>query len=96
MKIYTFNQRIENLFKSYFSDFQNIKINFQDHEIKIQVIDDDNFDSASLEIKEDTCLYQITFWDGYSQLEIIESLNEKDAGKNIKRFMKKMIKILNR
>ena len=54
MKIYTFNQRIENLFKSYFSDFQNIKINFQDHEIKIQIIDDDNFDSASLEIKEDT------------------------------------------
>jgi len=41
-------------------------------------------------------LHQITFWDGYSQSEIVEVFNEKDAAKALKRFMKKLVKIINR
>tara|TARA_Y100001970_G_C14119957_1_gene795713 strand:- start:538 stop:828 length:291 start_codon:yes stop_codon:yes gene_type:complete len=96
MQSFTFNQRVENLFKSYFSTYENISILLNEEEIKIYLLDKKNLDSASLEsIKLDKC-YQITFWDGYSQSEIIEVFNERDAAKTLKRFMKKLIKILDR
>ena len=40
--------------------------------------------------------HQITFWDGYSQSEVIEVFTEHEATKNLKRFMKKLVKIINR
>tara|TARA_B100001113_G_scaffold17600_1_gene13140 strand:+ start:3323 stop:3613 length:291 start_codon:yes stop_codon:yes gene_type:complete len=96
MQSFTFNQRVENLFKSYFSTYENISILLNEEEIKIYLLDKKNLDSASLEsIKLDQC-YQIIFWDGYSQSEIIEVFNERDAAKTLKRFMKKLIKILDR
>ncbi|MDC0942873.1 hypothetical protein OAT62_06220 [Gammaproteobacteria bacterium] len=96
MQAFTFNQRVKNLYKSYFSTYENISISLDEDQIKIYLIDDQNLDSASLElIKFEQC-HQITFWDGYSQSEVIEAFNERDSAKILKRFMKKLLKILNR
>ena len=94
-KPYTFNQRVENLFKSYFANHQNAKIKFSDAQIAIYFIDNKNSDSASLDLKKKDGLYQVIFWDGYSQSEIVEALTEKDAAKTLKRFMKKLAKNIN-
>ena len=96
MQAFTFNQRVKNLYKSYFSTYENISISLDEDQIKIYLMDDQNLDSASLElIKFEQC-HQITFWDGYSQSEVIETFNEKESAKTLKRFMKKLLKILNR
>ena len=96
MHAYTFNQRVENLYKSYFSTYENISISFDEDQVKIYLIDEQNLDSASLELKRFKQCHQITFWDGYSQSEVIETLNEMESAKTLKRFMKKLLKILNR
>ncbi len=96
MQAYTFNQRVENLYKSYFSTYSNISISLNEDQIKIYLIDKQNLDSASLELKKFEDYYQISFWDGYSQSEVIETFNEKESAKTLKRFMKKLLKILNR
>ena len=96
MQVYTFNQRVENLYKSYFSTYKNISISLDEDQIKIYLIDEQNLDSASLELKKFEQCHQITFWDGYSQSEVIETFNEKESAKTLKRFMKKLLKILNR
>lgn len=96
MQRFTFNQRVENLFKSYFSTYENISISISNEQIKIDLVDEQNLDSASLELKKLEQLHQITFWDGYSQAEIVEAFNERDSAKILKRFMKKLLKILNR
>ena len=95
MQRFTFNQRVENLFKSYFSTYENISISATEEQIKIYLIDEKNLDSASLEFKKIDQVHQITFWDGYSQAEVIEVFNERDSAKILKRFMKKLLKILN-
>lgn len=96
MQAFTFNQRVKNLYKSYFSTYENISISLDEDQIKIYLIDDQNLDSASLELIKFKQYHQITFWDGYSQSEIVEVFNEKDAAKALKRFMKKLVKIINR
>ena len=96
MQAFTFNQRVKNLYKSYFSTYENIRISLDEDQIKIYLIDDQNLDSASLELIKFEQYHQITFWDGYSQSEVIETLNEKESAKTLKRFMKKLLKILNR
>ena len=96
MQAYTFNQRVENLYKSYFSTYENISILLDEDQIKIYLIDEQNLDSASLELIKFEQYHQITFWDGYSQSEVIEAFNERDSAKILKRFMKKLLKILNR
>ena len=96
MQQFTFNQRVENLFKSYFSTYENISISISNEQIKIDLVDEQNLDSASLELKKLEQFHQITFWDGYSQAEIVEAFNERDSAKILKRFMKKLLKILNR
>ena len=96
MQAFTFNQRVKNLYKSYFSTYENISISLDEDQIKIYLIDDQNLDSASLELIKFEQYHQITFWDGYSQSEIVEVFNEKDAAKALKRFMKKLVKIINR
>lgn len=96
MQRFTFNQRVENLFKSYFSTYENISISANEEQIKIYLIDEQNLDSASLELKKLEQFHQIAFWDGYSQAEVIEAFNERDSAKILKRFMKKLLKILNR
>ena len=96
MHAFTFNQRVKNLYKSYFSTYENISISLDEDQIKIYLIDDQNLDSASLELIKFKQYHQITFWDGYSQSEVIETFNEKESAKTLKRFMKKLLKILNR
>ena len=96
MQAFTFNQRVKNLYKSYFSTYENISISLDEDWIKIYLIDDQNLDSASLELIKFEQYHQITFWDGYSQSEVIETFNEKESAKTLKRFMKKLLKILNR
>ena len=64
--------------------------------LKIFLIDEQNLESASLELKKLKQYDQITFWYGYSQSEVIETFNEKESAKTLKRFMKKLLKILNR
>jgi hypothetical protein len=64
--------------------------------ISVHIIDANNHDSASIDLIKFEDFHQITFWDGYSQSEIIEAFNEKDSAKTLKRFMKKLIKILDR
>ena len=96
MQSFSFNQRVENLYKSYFSTYSNISIELNEKKITIHIIDTDNFDSASIDLVKFEDFYQITFWDGYSQSEIIEAFSDKDSAKILKRFMKKLIKILKR
>ena len=96
MQAFTFNQRVKNLYKSYFSTYENISISLDEDQIKIYLIDYQNLDSASLELIKFKQYHQITFWDGYSQSEVIETFNEKESAKTLKRFMKKLLKILNR
>ena len=96
MHVYNFNQRVEKLFKSYFSSYTNIRIKLNDSEICIYLIDERNLDSACLELKKFSNYHQITFWDGYSQCEVVKVFNEKDSAKALKRFMKKLKKILDR
>ena len=96
MQAFTLNQRVKNLYKSYFSTYENISISLDEDQIKIYLIDDQNLDSASLELIKFEQYHQITFWDGYSQSEVIETFNEKESAKTLKRFMKKLLKILNR
>ena len=96
MQAFTFNQRVKNLYKSYFSTYENISISLDEDQIKIYLIDNQNLDSASLELIKFEQYHQITYWDGYSQSEVIETFNEKESSKTLKRFMKKLLKILNR
>ena len=96
MQSLTFNQRVENLYKSYFSTYENISISIDEEQIKIYLLDKQNLDSASIELIKFEQYYQITFWDGYSHADVIEAFNERDSAKILKRFMKKILKILNR
>jgi len=96
MAYFSFDQRVENLFKSYFSTYANINIELNEKKISIHIIDANNHDSASIDLIKFEDFHQITFWDGYSQSEIIEAFNEKDSAKTLKRFMKKLVKILDR
>ena len=96
MEPYTFNRRVENLYKSYFANNKNVHIELDANQIDINLVEDNNFDSASLQLKKLEDCFQINFWDGYSQSELVEVFSERDAAKTLKRFMKKLLKILNR
>jgi hypothetical protein len=96
VQVYSFNRRVENLFNSYFLHYENIAIKLDEHQISISLLDEHNEDPATLELIKFVDHHQITFWDGYSQSEIIEASNDKDSAKLMKRFMKKLLKILKR
>ena len=96
MEPYSFNRRAENLLKSYFNDYENVSYKLDADKINIHLIEEDNVDSASLELIKDESCFKIYFWDGYSQAEVVEAFNERDSAKILKRFMKKLLKILNR
>ena len=57
-----------------FQHTENISISLDEDQIKIYLIDDQNLDSASLELIKFEQYHQITFWDGYSQSEVIEDI----------------------
>ena len=93
MNEFPLHKRIENQIKSYFTNLE--KINFIiDESIKILVIDENNIDPPSIEIKQIKENYELHFWDGYSQSEVIENLKEREITKSLRRFLKKINKYL--
>ena len=93
MNEFPLHKRIENQIKSYFTNLE--KINFIiDESIKILVIDENNVDPPSIEIKQIKENYELHFWDGYSQSEVIENLKEREITKSLRRFLKKINKYL--
>ena len=95
MQVYSFNRRVENLFNSYFLHYENIAIKLDEHQISISLLDEHNEDPASLELIKFVDHHQITFWDGYSQSEIIEEKKrmivlKKEYSQNIENGEKKL------
>ena len=78
------SKRIENQIKSYFTNLEKIDLR----------IDENNIDPPSIEIKQVNENYELHFWDGYSQSEIVENLKEKEITKSLRRFFKKINKYL--
>ena len=87
------SKRIENQIKSYFTNLEKIDLKI-DENIRILVIDDNNVDPPSIEIKQMNANYELRFWDGYSQAEVVEDLKEKEVTKSLRRFLKKINKYL--
>ena len=96
MECYRCKERGENRQKRDVCSYQNIGIKLDEKQISIYIIDSGNPDSASIELIKLEDFHQITFWDGYSHSEIVEAFNEKDSAKTLKRFMKKLIKSIER
>jgi len=88
--------KIENLFKSMFSEVQNTSIDLKDDRVEIMHLDEENQDSANIELSETKSGYIISYWDGYSLSENEESGNLTKALKIFKRYAKKMAKNLKR
>ena len=88
--------KIENLFKSMFSDVQNTSIDLKDDRVEIMHLDEENQDSANIELSETKSGYIISYWDGYSLSENEESVDLTKALKIFKRYAKKMAKNLKR
>ena len=61
MPHFSFDQRVENLFKSYFSTYSNINIELNEKKISIHIIDANNHDSASIDLIKFEDFHQITF-----------------------------------
>ena len=87
------SKRIENQIKSYFNNLEKIDLT-NDENIRIFVIDENNIDPPSIEIKQMNANYELHFWDGYSQAEVVEDLKEKEITKSLRRFFKKINKYL--
>ena len=86
--------RIENLYKSIFTEIDNMSIDSQNDYVEIKHKDDSNSDAASLELMEKNCIYILRYWDGYSLAEVIEDQDLNKALKNFKRLAKKMARNL--
>ena len=86
--------KIENLFKSMFSDVQNTSIDLKDDRVEIMHLDEENQDSANIELSETKFGYIISYWDGYSLSEAEESSDLIKALKIFKRYAIKMAKNL--
>ena len=93
MNEFPLHKRIENQIKSYFTNLEKINV-IVDESIKILVIDENNVDPPSIEIKQIKENYELHFWDGYSQSELVENLKEKEITKSLRRFLKKINKYL--
>ena len=88
--------RIENLYKSMFSEVKNTSIDLRDNFVEIKHLDKDNQDPANVEISETKKGFIVTYWDGYSLSEIEDSKELLSALKIFKKYAKKMAKNLKR
>ena len=86
--------RIENLYKSMFSEVKDTVIDLRDDKIEIIHLNNQNQDPAIIELSETKFGYTISYWDGYSLSEIEESSDLIRALKIFKRYAKKMAKNL--
>jgi len=88
--------KIENLYKSIFTEVRNTSIELSKHLVLIAHEDSSNNDSASLELMEHNYGYSISYWDGYSLAEKIDAQDIRAALKIFKRLAKKLAKNLQR
>ena len=86
--------RIENLYKSMFSEVKHTSIDLRDDKIEIMHLDEKNQDPAIIELSETKIGYVVSYWDGYSLSETEESDDILNALKIFKRYAKKMAKKL--
>jgi len=86
--------RIENLYKSMFSEVKNTSIDLRDDKVEITHLNEQNQDPAIIELFETKIGYVISYWDGYSLSETEESGDIIKALKIFKRYAKKMAKNL--
>ena len=88
--------KIENLYKSIFSDVPNTSISLKDDRVEIAHSDKNNQDPAIIDLQETELGYVINYWDGYSLSETEETIDLIKALKIYKRYAKKMAKNLKR
>tara|TARA_Y100000996_G_scaffold167495_1_gene130164 strand:+ start:36 stop:356 length:321 start_codon:yes stop_codon:yes gene_type:complete len=88
--------KIENLYKSMFSEIKQTSLNLSDKKVEIIHLDDKNQDPAIVDLSETKFGYVIGYWDGYSLSEIEESSDLMKALRIFKRYAKKMAKNLKR
>ena len=86
--------RIENLYKSMFSEVKNTTIDLRDDKVEITHLNEQNQDPAIIELSETKFGYIISYWDGYSLSETEESSDIMKALKIFKKYAKKMAKNL--
>ena len=86
--------RIENLYKSMFSEVKNTSIDLRDDKVEIIHLNEQNQDPAIIELSETKFGYIISYWDGYSLSETEESSDIMKALKIFKKYAKKMAKNL--
>ena len=86
--------RIENLYKSIFSEIEHTSIDLRDSKVEITHLNEQNQDPAIIELSETKIGYIVSYWDGYSLSETEESGDLKKALKIFKRYAKKMAKNL--
>ena len=86
--------RIENLYKSMFSEVKNTSIDIRDDKVEIIHLNEQNQDPSIIELSETKICYVISYWDGYSLSENEESGDIMKALKIFKRYAKKMAKNL--
>jgi len=88
--------KVENLYKSIFTEVSNTSIELGNKIVSIHHEDSTNVDAASLEISEIDDGYTISYWDGYSLAEKIDEKELQHALKIFKRLAKKLAKNLQR
>jgi len=88
--------KIENLYKSMFSEIKQTSLNLSDEKVEIIHLDDKNQDPAIVALSETKFGYVIAYWDGYSLSENEESSDLMKALRIFKRYAKKMAKNLKR
>ena len=88
--------KVENLYKSIFTEVSNTSIELGNKIVSIHHQDSTNVDAASLEISEIDDGYTISYWDGYSLAEKIDEKELQHALKIFKRLAKKLAKNLQR
>jgi hypothetical protein len=88
--------KIENLYKSIFTEVGSTSIELDNKIVSINHEDSSNVDAASLEISEIDGGYTISYWDGYSLAEKIDEKELHQALKIFKRLAKKLAKNLQR
>ena len=86
--------KIENLYKSMFSEIKQTSLSLSDEKVEIIHLDDKNQDPAIVDLSETKFGYVIGYWDGYSLSEIEESSDLMKALRIFKRYAKKMAKNL--
>ena len=86
--------KIENLYKSIFSEGPPTHFIFESHYVAIEHLDPTNSDPAILEINESHDGYKVSYWDGYSLAEVIDEPDIYKALKIFKRLAKKLSKNL--